>query len=77
MQQIHLYHQGFLHFYLQMNSNMSDNTEITGLYINPLTDFGFKRIFGDEEIMMDFLNDLIEPQSPIVAITFIDKDAQA
>ena len=28
-------------------------------YINPLTDFGFKRIFGDEEIMMSFLNDVI------------------
>ena len=25
-------------------------------YINPLTDYGFKKIFGDEEIMRAFLS---------------------
>ena len=30
-------------------------------YINPLTGFGFKRVFGNEDIMCDFLNDIIEP----------------
>ena len=43
-------------------------------YINPLTDFGFKKIFGDEEIMCDFLNDIIEPESPIQKVTFLDKE---
>jgi len=42
-------------------------------YINPLTDFGFKKIFGDEDIMCDFLNDIVEPVSPIVKVTFLDK----
>lgn len=43
-------------------------------YINPLTDFGFKKIFGNEDVMIAFLNDLLEPQSPIAHVTFIDKD---
>ena len=43
-------------------------------YINPLTDFGFKKIFGDKEIMLAFLTDLLQPQSPISDITFIDKE---
>jgi hypothetical protein len=43
-------------------------------YINPLTDFGFKKVFGNEDIMCDFLNDIIEPKSPIVKVTFLDKE---
>lgn len=43
-------------------------------YINPLTDFGFKKIFGNEDIMCDFLNDIVEPKSPIVKVTFLDKE---
>lgn len=43
-------------------------------YLNPLTDFGFKKIFGDEEIMRDFLNDIIEPKSPITEVVFLDKE---
>ena len=43
-------------------------------YINPLTDFGFKKIFGNEDVMVAFLNDLLEPVSPIARVTFIDKD---
>lgn len=43
-------------------------------YINPLTGFGFKRVFGNEDIMCDFLNDIIEPKSPIVKVTFLDKE---
>lgn len=46
----------------------------TPRYINPLTDFGFKKIFGNEDVMIAFLNDLLEPKSPIVHVTFIDKD---
>ena len=30
--------------------------ESMGRYINPLTDFGFKRIFGTKEFLIDFLN---------------------
>ncbi len=45
-----------------------------GRYINILTDFGFKRVFGDKEILTAFLTDLLQPQSPITDITFLDKE---
>ena len=38
-------------------------------YINILTDYGFKRVFGDEEVMRAFLTDLLQPKSPISKIT--------
>ena len=44
------------------------------LYINPMTDFGFKKIFGDAESMKAFLNDVIQPVSPIEKVTFLDKE---
>ena len=43
-------------------------------YINILTDYGFKRVFGDEEVMRAFLTDLLQPKSPISTITFLDKE---
>ena len=69
----------FHHFNIPLPKNrrdMENGKENTRRYINPLTDFGFKKIFGDEEIMREFLNDLIEPESPIVQVTFIDKEMQ-
>ena len=53
---------------------MEENMTTGRRYINPLTDFGFKKIFGDEEIMREFLNDLIEPEAPIVKVIFLDKE---
>ena len=46
------------------------------IYVNPLTDFGFKKIFGDEEVMKAFLTDLLRPVSPITKIIFLDKEMQ-
>ena len=43
-------------------------------YINILTDYGFKKVFGDKEVMMAFLTDLLQPASPIQEITFLDKE---
>ena len=37
-------------------------------YIDPATDFGFKRIFKDEEITRGFLNDLLQKDDPKVHI---------
>ena len=51
--------------------------EKEGRYINPLTDYGFKKIFGDKEVMTAFLTDLLEPESPISDIIFLDKDMGA
>jgi predicted transposase/invertase (TIGR01784 family) len=44
-----------------------------GVYINPLTDFGFKRIFGEERnkaLLIDFLNEIIEEERKIVEIEY-------
>ena len=46
-------------------------------YINPLTDYGFKKIFGDNEVMREFLNDVISPTTPIDSVEFLDKEMQA
>lgn len=42
-------------------------------YINLLTDFGFKRVFGTEpnkRLLMDFLNTLLPPERQIEGLTF-------
>jgi predicted transposase/invertase (TIGR01784 family) len=42
-------------------------------YVNPFTDFGFKKIFGEEAskpLLMDFLNALLSPAIKIVTLTF-------
>lgn len=42
-------------------------------YINPFTDFGFKRLFGEEankDLLLDFLNELLPLDSPITELTF-------
>lgn len=49
----------------------------TSTYINLLTDFGFKHIFGrnaDKEFVMSFLNALIGGSIPITDVTFFDKE---
>ncbi len=48
-----------------------------GKYINPFTDVGFKRIFGQEiskDILISFLNALLENEKKIKDITFLDKE---
>ena len=50
---------------------------IMGKYINPFTDEGFKRIFGQEinkDLLISFLNELIHGNNPIVDIVFRDKE---
>lgn len=42
-------------------------------YINPFTDFGFKKIFGEEAskpLLLDFLNALLPPEHHVVDLTF-------
>ena len=36
-----------------------------GVYINLLTDFGFKRIFGIKEVMIKFLNTVLDVEGGI------------
>ena len=47
--------------------------EPMGRYINPLTDFGFKRIFGTEankDLLIDFLNSVLEIEGKIVSLDY-------
>ncbi len=40
---------------------MSEKNEFKPLFINPYTDFGFKRLFGvdaNKDLLIDFLNQL-------------------
>ena len=42
-------------------------------YVNPFTDFGFKKIFGEEAskpLLIDFLNALLPISGKIVELTF-------
>ena len=48
-----------------------------GRYINPFTDWGFKRLFGQEfskDLLINFLNDLFEGEFQIKGVTFKDKE---
>lgn len=47
------------------------------IYINPLTDFGFKKLFGSEEnkqYLISFLNALFQGEQKIVDVTYVDKE---
>lgn len=54
---------------------MANNVE--GRYLNPLTDYGFKKVFGEKDIMIAFLTDLLNPVSPIEDVIFLDKEMEA
>ena len=46
-------------------------------FINPFTDVGFKRIFGQEinkDLLIDFLNALLEGERQVKDIRFLDKE---
>lgn len=46
-------------------------------YISPFTDWGFKRLFGQEyskDLLISFLNDLLEGEVRIKDVTFRDKE---
>lgn len=51
-----------------------------GKFINPFTDIGFKRIFGQEmskPLLLDFLNNLLKGEKTITNIKFLDKEQPA
>ncbi len=53
------------------------NKCIMGKFINPFTDVGFKRIFGQEvskPVLITFLNALLEGEHHILDLKFLDKE---
>ncbi|WKN43318.1 Rpn family recombination-promoting nuclease/putative transposase [Tunicatimonas pelagia] len=55
-----------------------DMPEFIEKYINPFTDYGFKRLFGEEpnkELLLDFLNELLKnEQGKIIGLTYLKSD---
>lgn len=53
-------------------------TQFTEKYINPFTDYGFKKLFGEEpnkDLLLDFLNELLkEEQGEIVNLTYLKNE---
>lgn len=53
-------------------------TEFREKYVNPFTDYGFKRIFGEEpnkDLLLDFLNELLkEEQGLITELTYLKNE---
>lgn len=53
-------------------------TEFAERYINPFTDYGFKKLFGEEpnkDLLLDFLNELLkEEQGEIVDLTYLKNE---
>lgn len=52
-------------------------TTTDSVYINPLTDFGFKFLFGQEEnkeFLLSFLNAIFQGKREIVDVDYVDKE---
>lgn len=46
-------------------------------YLDPTTDFGFKKLFGEEankDIIMSFITDVLELEAPLLDLNFLDKE---
>jgi predicted transposase/invertase (TIGR01784 family) len=50
-----------------------ENT-IDEVYLNPRTDFGFKKIFWDKELLIDFLNEIINEKERITDVEYIPNE---
>ena len=53
---------------------MKKFAELEARYLNPLTDFGFHKIFGTEsnkELLIDFLNEIIKEEGLITDIQYL------
>jgi len=65
-------------YYLCINTiNKPVMTISAEKYINPFTDFGFKKLFGTEvnkDLLMDFLNELIHNQGKIKEVKYLNAE---
>jgi hypothetical protein len=55
---------------------MEKTTETGEVYLNPRTDFGFKKIFSDRELLIDFLNGIIGGKAPITSVEYLPNTVQ-
>ena len=54
-----------------LNSKIRKNLSV---YINLLTDFGFKRVFGVKEVMLKFLNAVLNIEGGITDLEYVDTE---
>ena len=45
-----------------------------GAFIDPSTDWGFKKIFGDKELLTNFLNSLLEGERVITKLSYMNNE---
>lgn len=45
-----------------------------GVFIDPSTDWGFKKIFGDEKLLISFLNSLLEGEHVITSLEYMNNE---
>lgn len=58
---------------LSLESTNETGLEMKSKYINPYTDFGFKKLFGEElskDLLVDFLNQLLPSHHQIASLSF-------
>jgi predicted transposase/invertase (TIGR01784 family) len=57
---------------------MEQENRLKEKYIDPFTDFGFKKLFGEEcnkDLLLDFLNELLhKEEGKIISITYLKND---
>ena len=57
---------------------MEEKNKLKSKYIDPFTDFGFKRLFGEDcnkELLLDFLNELLhKKEGKIVSLTYLKSE---
>jgi len=44
----------------RVRKNIVPKPQDAGVFIDPRTDFGFKRLFGEKDLMIDFLNSVLD-----------------
>ncbi|MDR1332547.1 MAG: Rpn family recombination-promoting nuclease/putative transposase [Tannerella sp.] len=49
---------------------MEEKADIGDVYLNPRTDFGFKKIFLDKDLLIDFLNVIINEEARITDVEY-------
>jgi predicted transposase/invertase (TIGR01784 family) len=56
------------------NTTIADGgSAMAGMFVNPYTDFGFKKLFGEEgskDLLIDFLNQILPSQHQIASLSF-------
>ena len=47
-----------------------------GVFIDPMVDWAFKRIFGEKDLLIDFLNSLFEGEHVITDLRYLNNERE-